>query len=286
MDNKLRILAVDDSTINLATIEQELKSKYDVITVNSGIRALRYLHKETPDLILLDIQMALKDGIETLKDIRALENGASIPVIMLTSKQDKETILETARLGIYDYILKPFDSEDLHERIIRTLKRSGVIPVETVELCRSVKKVRRDIRAHNTRNAIAKLDAILNFQLNEEIQGRIRTVRDKLSDNDEDAARRMIGRVLKILENNISPEDIVKLPATTEAIKTSFRYILRDLEDYKIREATDKLENLLRYDLPPALCDICEDAEEYLEEFDDGTAEELIKKALDQLNGL
>ena len=49
MEDKMRILAVDDNIINLATIEQELKNKYDVITVNSGARAIRFLNKEKPD---------------------------------------------------------------------------------------------------------------------------------------------------------------------------------------------------------------------------------------------
>lgn len=127
MDKKICILAVDDSPVNLAIIERELKNKYEVIPVNSGSRALRYLKIETPDLILLDIQMPQMDGIETLKGIRALENGAKIPVIMLTAKNDKSTILESSKLGIYDYVLKPFVSQDLHDRIVRTLKNAGII---------------------------------------------------------------------------------------------------------------------------------------------------------------
>lgn len=127
MDKKICILAVDDSPVNLAIIERELKNKYEVIPINSGSRALRYLKTETPDLILLDIQMPQMDGIETLKGIRALENGAKIPVIMLTAKNDKSTILESSKLGIYDYVLKPFVSQDLHDRIVRTLKNAGII---------------------------------------------------------------------------------------------------------------------------------------------------------------
>lgn len=128
MGNRVRILAVDDNIINLATIEQELKSKYEVITVNSGARAIRYLSKEKPNLILLDIQMANMDGIETLRKIRELKDGASIPVIMLTGKKDKETVIEGTKLGIADYVVKPFNSEDLHNRIERALKKAGVIP--------------------------------------------------------------------------------------------------------------------------------------------------------------
>ena len=66
MMDKRKILAVDDNSISLATIEQELKREYEVIPVNSGERALQYLRREKPDLILMDIQMAQKNGIETV----------------------------------------------------------------------------------------------------------------------------------------------------------------------------------------------------------------------------
>ena len=120
---KMRILAVDDNSISLAAIDQELKRAYEVIPVNSGARALQYLKREKPDLILLDIQMAQKDGIETLREIRQMDRCTDIPVIMLTSKQDKTAVVETSKLGIYDYVLKPFKGEDLHQRIDRALKK-------------------------------------------------------------------------------------------------------------------------------------------------------------------
>ena len=70
MTFKYRILAVDDNSISLATIEQALKEKYEVTPLNSGVRALQYLKKNKPDLILLDVRMASKDGVETLREIR------------------------------------------------------------------------------------------------------------------------------------------------------------------------------------------------------------------------
>lgn len=125
MKRKFRILAVDDNSISLATIEQELKGIYEVTPINSGVRALQYLKQKTlPDLILLDIQMALKDGIETLREIREMEDCRDIPVIMLTSQRDKQTILESSKLGIHDYVLKPFTARDLHDRIERVLKET------------------------------------------------------------------------------------------------------------------------------------------------------------------
>lgn len=123
MEEKMRILVVDDSAVSLAIVEQKLKDMYEVITINSGERALRYLKSEKPDLILLDIKMEGKDGIETLKELRTMENGADIPVIMLTSKNDKGSLIETAKLGIYDYLLKPFDTQDLYNRIRKALEK-------------------------------------------------------------------------------------------------------------------------------------------------------------------
>lgn len=123
MARKFKILLVDDSAVNLAAVEQKLKDLYDVVTINSGERALRYLKNEKCDLILLDIKMRGKDGIETLKELRAMENGADVPVIMLTSKNDKESVIVTAKYGICDYILKPFSTKDL-ERIERALDKA------------------------------------------------------------------------------------------------------------------------------------------------------------------
>lgn len=123
MDDKLTILAVDDNSISLATIEQEFKGIYDVVALNSGVRALQYLKQQTPpDLILLDIQMVPKDGIETLREIREMKHCQDIPVIMLTSQREKQTILESSKLGINDYVLKPFKTQDLHDRIENILK--------------------------------------------------------------------------------------------------------------------------------------------------------------------
>lgn len=130
-DSKKRILAVDDAAIVLTRICNTLGDEYDVITVNSGIRALRYLELEKPDMILLDIQMAQKDGIETLQEIRTMKDRADIPVIMLTGVEEKDIVLKSAKLGICDYILKPFSSEDLLGRIRRVFEQIGQTDAES-----------------------------------------------------------------------------------------------------------------------------------------------------------
>lgn len=122
-DSKKCILAVDDSAIVLSRIESTLCNDYEVVTVNSGARALKYLKEEKPDLILMDIRMAQKDGIETLRDIRNMDECKDIPVIMLTGVETKDSVLESARLGIRDYILKPFYNDELLKRIRRVFEQ-------------------------------------------------------------------------------------------------------------------------------------------------------------------
>ena len=100
-----RILAVDDAATILLRITDALEKYYDVVTVNSGARALRFLEQEKPDLILLDIRM--------------VPNRADIPVIMLTGLEDRKSVMEGIKLGICDYVLKPFAPDDLLERIQR-----------------------------------------------------------------------------------------------------------------------------------------------------------------------
>lgn len=283
MENKLRILTVDDNIVNLATIEQELQSKYEVITVNSGARAIKYLNKEKPDLILLDVQMALMDGIETLREIRTMQNGASTPVIMLTSQKSKDTVIEGTKLGILDYVLKPFDPQDLHVRIDKALKRAGTLPVDDRELYESVKSVWDELQAGNVRNAIVKLEEILSFKIDEEIYGRLLNARVRLRANDEETAMRLVSRVLKLLERTVKAEDSSRFPISMGEMNARLLYVLNDLGNFKVKDAAQKLDELMRYDIPAGVREICEEAHGRLDEFDDGAAEELIQKALGEM---
>lgn len=123
--NKKCILAVDDAAFVLSRITDALGKHYDMVTVNSGARALKYLNKNKPDLILLDIRMPVRDGFEILREIRTMEDRADIPVIMLTAMEDKQSVMKGIELGIRDYVLKPFAPDDLLERVQRVLSPRG-----------------------------------------------------------------------------------------------------------------------------------------------------------------
>lgn len=128
---KKRILAVDDDVIILTRISSILRNDYDLVTINSGMRALRYLDLEKPDLILLDIRMAQQDGIETLRKIREMEECKDIPVIMLTGVESRDMVVESAKLGICDYLLKPFSSVELIKRVRRAFGQETAEKEET-----------------------------------------------------------------------------------------------------------------------------------------------------------
>ena len=120
--DRKRILAVDDAAFTLSRITDALGKHYEMITVNSGARALKYLDKNKPDLILLDIRMPIKDGFEILREIRNMEDRADIPIIMLTAMEDRKSVMKGIEMGIRDYVLKPFAPNDLLERVQRILK--------------------------------------------------------------------------------------------------------------------------------------------------------------------
>ncbi|MCR4785489.1 MAG: response regulator [Lachnospiraceae bacterium] len=103
---KKRILIVDDDPVMLRTIKGWLEGTYQVTMVNSGMNAITYLAKNKPDLILLDYEMPVVTGAKVLEMIRSELSTASLPVIFLTSKSDKESVMEVLKLKPEGYLLK------------------------------------------------------------------------------------------------------------------------------------------------------------------------------------
>ena len=114
---KSKIMIVDDNITNLTVAKKALENLYSVIPVSSGKKALEFLSKTIPSLILLDIEMPEMDGFETIRLIRANPEMRDIPVIFLTAKDDTGSELEGLKLGAVDYITKPFSIPLLIQRI-------------------------------------------------------------------------------------------------------------------------------------------------------------------------
>jgi two-component system, sensor histidine kinase and response regulator len=116
----LRILLAEDNVINQRLAVRLLeKEGHTVIVAGDGMKALEQLEKHTFDLILMDVQMPVMDGLETTAAIRAKErkNGARIPIVAMTAHamaQDRQRFLDG---GMDGYISKPIDSKNLFETI-------------------------------------------------------------------------------------------------------------------------------------------------------------------------
>lgn len=110
---KKKVLVVDDSGAMLRNVKGWLGEKYDVILANSGTQALRYLSVDTPDLVLLDYEMPVVDGRQVLEMMRSEMAFQDIPVIFLTSKADKQSVLNVMSLRPEGYLLKTMPPSEI-----------------------------------------------------------------------------------------------------------------------------------------------------------------------------
>ncbi len=115
--SKKSILVVDDDATFLKMVKDWLDNDYRVTIVNSGMQAITYIAKNTPDLILLDFEMPVTTGPKVLEMIRSESATATIPVIFLTGKDDKESVTSVLSLKPEGYILKSAGKEKLLEQI-------------------------------------------------------------------------------------------------------------------------------------------------------------------------
>ena len=119
LNEKKRILLIDDNVIELTTAELFLKDEYEILKATSGEEALKYLYSNeyTPNLIMLDILMPDMDGWEVFNRIKAIGVLKNVPIVFLTSVEGEREKRRARELGAADYITKPYNMTDLKSRI-------------------------------------------------------------------------------------------------------------------------------------------------------------------------
>jgi DNA-binding response OmpR family regulator len=123
-----KILTVDDSKTIRMIVKKAFKPyNCELFEGENGVEGLAIAAKEMPDLIILDITMPVMTGIEMLGKLKAESDLKDIPVIMLTAESGKENVMQIVKMGVKDYIVKPFKGEQLIERAKNILK---LMPVE------------------------------------------------------------------------------------------------------------------------------------------------------------
>ncbi|HET9901851.1 MAG TPA: MtrAB system response regulator MtrA [Actinomycetes bacterium] len=129
---KGRILIVDDDTALSEMLGIVLRGEgFDPVSCGDGERALGAFRDSKPDLVLLDLMLPGKDGIDVCRQIRA-ESG--VPIVMLTAKSDTIDIVVGLESGADDYIVKPFKPKELVARIRARMRRSEDPTPETLQI--------------------------------------------------------------------------------------------------------------------------------------------------------
>ena len=131
MRSQKTIFVVDDSTMNLLMVKDALCEHYKVFTFSSVVKMLTILEKITPDLIILDIEMPLINGFETLKILKSDELTKKIPVIFFTVIPDVRVEASGFALGAVDFIRKPITKITLLSRIKTHLDIDELIHKQT-----------------------------------------------------------------------------------------------------------------------------------------------------------
>ena len=111
------ILIVDDDATALRSMKSLLSTRYKILVANSGMNAITILAKNKVDLILLDFEMPIVNGPKVLEMIRSDPNTANIPVMFLTAKGDKRSIMEVLRFKPEKYLLKTMLPKDILDSI-------------------------------------------------------------------------------------------------------------------------------------------------------------------------
>lgn len=117
-----KILIVEDEIFMCELMSIHLQDSYELTIANNGSAALTILKEQQFDLVILDIMLPFVDGWDVCREIR---KTSQVPVLMLTARTDVEDRVKGLQLGADDYLIKPFDFEELKARVSALLRRSG-----------------------------------------------------------------------------------------------------------------------------------------------------------------
>jgi len=149
--SRYKILIVDDDKLLQNSLKNVLAEKYDTLVVGKGEDVLGLLRKNSVDLVLLDVRLPGQDGIETLKQIKALERD--LLVIMMTAYEDIKTVITSMKIGAHDYLVKPLEIEELEIIVEKAL--------DNLKLKKEVEELRQNyLKEFNVGNIIGESPAI------------------------------------------------------------------------------------------------------------------------------
>jgi two-component system, OmpR family, response regulator CpxR len=121
---EIRVLLVDDETDFVEVLGERLETRdFKVLKAFSGDEALAKIAQNDVDVVVLDVLMPGRGGVETLRELKQLQ--PILEVIMLTGNATVESAVEGMKLGAFDYLMKPCDTKELVEKIVKAYKRKS-----------------------------------------------------------------------------------------------------------------------------------------------------------------
>lgn len=161
MNRQSRILVVDDNPTNLKVLVKPLqKAGYETLEASDGFKAVELAMSELPDLILLDVMMPDRDGLEVARILRANESTASIPVIFVTASAASKDIVNAFSAGGSDYVTKPVKIDEVMARVSVQL-RVRRAEMELVERNEQLTITSQQLERANAELAkLARIDAL------------------------------------------------------------------------------------------------------------------------------
>ena len=165
---EFKLLVVDDVQTNVLLLKALLgKEGYGILVANNGQEALEVIRNENPDLILLDVMMPGMDGFEVAERLKSEEFRCEIPIIFLTALDDTQSIVNGFKLGVGDFISKPFRKEELmvrnkHQLSLVAARR--IIEEKNEELRKTIagRDKMYSVIAHDLRSPMASMKMLLN----------------------------------------------------------------------------------------------------------------------------
>jgi len=112
-----KVLVADDSSTMRKIILRSLQAVgvQDAVEASDGAQAVAIFQEQPFDMVLTDWNMPRKNGLEVIREIRAL--NATVPIIMVTTEAERSRVLEAIQAGVSDYIVKPFTADTLREKL-------------------------------------------------------------------------------------------------------------------------------------------------------------------------
>ena len=124
-DNQICLIADDYSTARRLIKDSLQQIGFSCLEAENGNQAIALIHQTTLDLVIADVNMPEKNGLELLRDIRADDNLRDLPVVLTMLERFEDLISEAMKLGMNDFIVKPFDVFTLSKTLDKVIKTTG-----------------------------------------------------------------------------------------------------------------------------------------------------------------